>query len=132
MQVLESLEQNPFFSGGLTLMVIGMLGALLRNLPASILRFLERQVSISVEVPDRDAAFAWLKTWLAEQQYVRRARNLCLSTLWVSADPNLELDPYADETSSPASLARFVLSPAPGVHLMTFRGRSTGAAPHAP
>jgi chaperone BCS1 len=122
LDVLESLEQNPFFSGGLSLMVIGALGAILRHLPRRILKFLERRISISVEVPDRDPAFRWVQTWLAADGYSRRARDLTLSTEWVSTEPDPEINPY-DRSSGPASKARFVLSPAPGVHLTTFHGR---------
>ncbi len=57
MNLLESLEQNPFFSGGLSLMAIGAAGAILRHLPVKVLNFLERRISISVDVPDRDPAF---------------------------------------------------------------------------
>jgi chaperone BCS1 len=122
LNLLESLEQNPFFSGGLSLMVIGALGAILRHLPRRILKFLERRISISVEVPDRDPAFRWVQMWLAASHYAKRARDLTLSTEWVSSEPDPEINPY-DRSSGPASKARFVLSPAPGVHLTTFHGR---------
>ena len=54
MKWLGSLEENPFLSGGLSLMAIGAVGAILRHLPGRIARFLARRISISVEVPDRD------------------------------------------------------------------------------
>jgi mitochondrial chaperone BCS1 len=123
MNLLGSLEQNPIFSGGLSLMAIGALGAILRHLPGHVLRFLERRISISVEVPDRDPAFRWLQSWLAAGRYAKRARDLSLSTEWASSEPDPEISPYGDQPSGPASEARFVLSPAPGVHLTTFQGR---------
>ena len=123
MNLLESLEKNPFFSGGLSLMAIGALGAILRHLPRRIWDFLERRISIAVEVPDRDPAFRWVQTWLAAGRYAKRARDLSLSTEWVSSEPDPEINPYDERPSGPASQARFVLSPAPGVHLTTFQGR---------
>ncbi len=123
MDLTRALEQNPFFSGGLSLMAIGALGAILRHLPGQVLRFLERRISISVEVPDRDPAFRWVQTWLAAGHYAKRARDLSLSTEWISSEPDPEISPYGDQPTGPASEARFVLSPAPGVHLTTFRGR---------
>jgi mitochondrial chaperone BCS1 len=123
MNLLESLENNPFFSGGLSLMMIGALGAILRHLPRRIWHLLERRISIAVEVPDRDPAFRWLQTWLAEGRYAKRARDLSLSTEWVSSEPDPEINPYDDRPSGPASQARFVLSPAPGVHLTTYQRR---------
>ena len=123
MDLTRALEQNPFFSGGLSLMAIGALGAILRHLPGQVLRFLERRISISVEVPDRDPAFRWVQTWLAAGRYAKRARDLSLSTEWISSEPDPEISPYGDQPTGPASEAKFVLSPAPGVHLTTFQGR---------
>jgi hypothetical protein len=41
-ELLESLEHNPIFSGGLTLMLIGSAAALLRKFPARLLNRRER------------------------------------------------------------------------------------------
>ena len=81
---------------------------------------------ISVEIPDRDPAFRWVQSWLAEQTYARRSRGLSLTTIWVNPEPAAASDDdwwEDDEGSTPGSKAKFVLSPAPGVHLMTYRGR---------
>ncbi len=123
MTLLESLEKNPFFSGALSLMAIGALGASLRHLPRQVLELLQRTISIAVEVPDRDPAFRWIQAWLAAGRYSKRARDLTLSTEWKSSDPDPEINPYEDRSWGPASQARFVLSPAPGVHVTTFRHR---------
>ncbi len=123
--LLKVLDQNPFFSGGLTLMVIGSAAAMLRRLPGRIWGFLERRLSITVEIPDRDPAFRWVQGWLADHRYSRRARDLSLTTTWVTRDPDPEIDSDADynRPSGPASEAKFLLSPAPGMHLMTYRRR---------
>ena len=81
--LLETLNQNPFFSGGLSLMVVGTAVALLRKVPGQLWTFLQRRLSITVEVPDRDPAFRWLQVWLAAQPYAGRARDLSLATTWV-------------------------------------------------
>ncbi len=118
------LDQNPFLTGGLTLMLIGAVMALLRKLPGAIWSFLVRRFSISVEIPDRDPAFRWVQAWLAEQRSARRARNLSLTTTWVSddPDPNVESDPSYSYSSGKLSQARFILSPAPGTHVIFYRG----------
>ncbi len=46
-------------------MAIGFVAALLRNLPGQIKAFLERRVSLSLEIPDRDPAFRWIQSWLS-------------------------------------------------------------------
>jgi BCS1 N terminal len=77
--LLESLEHNPIFSGGLTLMLIGSAAAFLRKLPSQIWGYVERRLSITLEIPDRDPAFRWVQIWLASHPYARRARDLSLT-----------------------------------------------------
>src|SRR5262245_1951147 len=124
-ELFQSLDQNPFCSGGLTLMVIGSAVAMLRRVPGQIWSFLECRLLISVEIPDRDPAFRWVQTWLAAQSYAQRTHDLSLTTIWVSAepDPTADGDPDYDDSSGPAAQAKFLLSPAPGVHVMTYRSR---------
>ena len=122
----NALQQNPFFSGGLTLMVVGAVMALLRNLPTTLWGLVVHWFTISVEIPDRDPAFRWVQSWIVEQTHARRARSLSLTTTWADPDPDptIETNPeYACSTSGRVSAARFVLSPAPGTHVMKYRGR---------
>lgn len=116
----EFLAQNPFFSGGASLMVMGGAMALLRNLPMKVWGAVLRRIMISVEVPDRDPAFRWLQTWVSQQGYTRRARNLSLATIWEKTD--LDQDGEHD-SSGKVSEARFLLSPAPGTHVLWYRNR---------
>ncbi len=85
-------------------------------LPWRIWAFLERRLSISVEIPDRDPAFRWVQAWLADQRYARRARDLSLTTLWITRD--LGARRHRSEAETPTRLARlearFLLAPAPG------------------
>jgi mitochondrial chaperone BCS1 len=124
-ELLETLNHNPFFSGGLTLMIIGSVAAFLRRLPGRIWTFLERRVSISVEIPDRDPAFRWVEAWLAAHRDVRRVRDLSLTTTWVRSepDPTIDANAYYNSPSGPASQAKFLLTPAPGMHILTYRRR---------
>ncbi len=118
--MIHWLVRDQFLTSGLALMIVGALMALLRSLPSRIWGFAERRLTIEVEIPDRDPAFRWVQKWLAEQRYARRARSLSLATVWTSPDPSGDDD---DESSGRPSEARFLLSPAPGVHVMTYRGR---------
>jgi mitochondrial chaperone BCS1 len=124
-ELLETLDHNPFFSGGLTLMIIGSAAAFLRRLPGRIWNFLERRISITVEIADRDPAFRWFETWLAAHRYARRARELSLTTTWVHTepDPTIDTNPYHRYPSGPASQAKFLLAPAPGMHVLTYQRR---------
>jgi chaperone BCS1 len=124
-ELFDSLERNAFFSGGLTLMAIGSAAALLRKIPGHLWSFIERRLSISLEVTNRDPAFRWIQNWLATQPYACRARDLSLTTIWVSTepDPTVDSNPYSREPSGPASQAKFLLSPAPGVHVLIYMRR---------
>jgi chaperone BCS1 len=121
----NALFQNPFFSGGLSLMAVGVLMALLRNLPGTLWRWLVHVSTISVEIPDRDPAFRWVQGWITAQKDAARARSLSVTTTWADPDPDptLHTDPEYRYTSGRLSAAQFVLSPAPGTHIMTYRGR---------
>ncbi len=123
--LIETLNQNPLFSGGLSLMVVGAAVALLRKLPGHLWAFLQRRMSITVEVPDRDPAFRWLQVWLANQPYAGRARDLSLATTWIPADAETDaavvFDPDDNAATGPSSQVKFLLSPAPGTHLMLYR-----------
>ena len=125
--LLETLNQNPFFSGGLSLMVLGASAALLRKVPGQLWALVQRWLSITVEVPDRDPAFRWLQVWLAVQPYAGRARDLSLATTWVPADAESDTAVVFDADDSaatgPSSRVKFLLSPAPGTHLMLYRNR---------
>src|SRR5262245_39693667 len=125
--LLESLNQNPFFSGGLSLMVLGAAVAMLRKVPGQLWIFIQRRLSITVEVPDRDPAFRWLQVWLAAQPYAGRARDLSLATTWIPADAESDtavvFDPDDSAATGPTSRVKFLLSPAPGTHLMLYRNR---------
>jgi predicted ATPase len=123
--MLESLDKNPLFSGGLTLMAVGSAVAMLRNLPARLAAFIERRLSISLDIPDRDPAFRWIQAWLATHPYAKRARDLSLTTTWERSQPDASPDAEFDfdESSGPAGEAKFELSPAPGIHFMIYRKR---------
>ncbi len=99
-------------------MVIGGLMAWLRNLPLMIWGKLIDRFSISVEVPDRDPAFPWVQQWIAHQSCGRRARRLSVATVWAKTAENDD-----DASENAPSQARFVLSPAPGTHMMIYRRR---------
>ena len=72
--------QNQFASGGLLLMVVGAIGAYLRQLPLRLWGWIIRQSTMYVTVKDDDAAFDWVKEWFVEQGFVKRIRHVDLDT----------------------------------------------------
>ena len=96
-------------------------------MPGQLWQLAQRRLSITVEIPDRDPAFRWLQIWLAAQPYAGRARDLSLATTWIPAGAESEAAVVFDSddtaATSPSSQVKFLLSPAPGTHLMLYRGR---------
>jgi mitochondrial chaperone BCS1 len=68
---------NQFASGGLLLMAIGSIGALLRKIPEKLWSNFVKQVTISLTVTDdSNLELYYLRRWLAKQSYMKRARHL--------------------------------------------------------
>ncbi len=61
------LLENPFFSGGLVLMILGGLLVWLRSVPLKIYNFIERFFIIKMEILDEDEAYHWMQVWLSER-----------------------------------------------------------------
>jgi chaperone BCS1 len=95
--------QNQFASGGLLLMIVGGIGAFLRQLPEDLWHWLVRQTTMMVTVKDDDSAFAWVKEWFLEQEFLKRIRRVDLDTTLRGAE--------------------IALVPAPGRHLFWHAGR---------
>ena len=63
-QLARDAESEPVLLRGPVADGVGS-AALLRKVPGQLWAFLQRRLSITVEVPDRDPAFRWLQVWLA-------------------------------------------------------------------
>ncbi len=113
----QQLTHNQLFSGGLILMAAGALVAYCRALPAQLWAALRRQLVIEIDILDRDAAFEWVEQWLAAHSYARdRARDLTVKTRAVHYEER-QSDPDAD------TRPQVLFCPAPGQHLLSYRGR---------
>ena len=105
-------------------MALGSVVAMLRRLPGKHVAFLEHRLRSPSRSPTAtrrsDGSRAGWPTTAT-----RARRDLSLTTIWVTRDPDPEIDGDADcnRPSGPASEARFLLSPAPGMHLLSYRGR---------
>ncbi len=64
---LSQLGSNPFFSGGLLLMILGGAAMYLRTLPGKIYDFFERFFIVKIEILDEDEAYSWMQVWLSEK-----------------------------------------------------------------
>ena len=124
--LLETLNQNPFFSGGLSLMVVGTAAALLRKVPGQLWTFLQRRLSITVEVPDRDRRSAGSRSGWRPSRMRAAARP----------EPGDDVGPGRRRErlgrglrpgrlggDGPQLAGEVPALPAPGTHLMLYRNR---------
>lgn len=102
---------NDFLTGGSILMAAGVLLAYLRYIPRFIVSVFRRRFMVSIDVPDHDEAFLWLRLWLSEKTKDRKAG------LWsASSNPiNSGEQPVAKNNESTHELS---FSPAPGLHVV--------------
>lgn len=114
---LEEAFRSQIFGGGVALMLAGAAMALLRNVPARLLRILQRQVIVSVDVIGGDPLFDWLTVWLDAQPYSRRTRLLTAS--------GRRAGPQVGNPGAPSGtdLPPLFLTPAPGSHVFWYGGR---------
>jgi hypothetical protein len=113
----HQLRHNQLFSGGLILMAAGALAAYCRALPGQFWAWLRGQLVLEIDILDREAAFDWVEQWLASHHYAQnRARCLTVKTRAVEYDER-QADPNAD------ARPRILFSPAPGRHILFYRGR---------
>ena len=107
--VTEQVEGNELFKGGLLLMFGGAILALVRSWPGRIWNFIKRQSMVVIDIPDKDVAFQWVNTWLADHSYSKNwARLLTVRT-----------ERHDRQFDKP----KIIFSPAPGNHVLWYRGR---------
>jgi hypothetical protein len=116
-QWFDHLTQNPFFSGGAVLVMLGGLLAYFRHLPWRIWNFLERFFFLKIEVLDDDEAYHWMRVWLAE----RMSGTLSIS---VCTRRKKKDDEDEDEDDRPAdNRPQVYFVPSPGTYFFLYRGR---------
>ncbi len=119
-QTFEGLSKNQFFGGGLVLMLTGALIGLLRKAPLDLYQWVKRRVTIEVEVLNSDRLFDHVTLWLDSHPYSKKSRRL---TATVSKSRNNDDGIMPTPNSSRDENISVVLSPAPGNHLLSYKGK---------
>ena len=116
---LLQLTQNPFFSSGLALMILGGTLYQLKRLPGFFYDFIERYFIVRMEILDDDEAYDWMRVWLAE-----RLRGTLSISVHTKRDNRGTVNRYDDdvvETVKRRPNIYFV--PAVGTYFFRFQGR---------
>jgi len=103
----DQLQNNNVFSGVALVGAMGGIIAGLRSYPARIYNWSVQRLFMEFEITIKDRAFEWVEEWLAAQPYTRnRARWLTVRT----------------ERKGRNDRPHIILSPAPGVHWLFWKG----------
>jgi chaperone BCS1 len=111
---LSSAFQNQFLSGGLVLMLVGALIALLRKTPEKLWHLLRRQFSVSIEITSKSVVFDWFMEWFETQPYSGKARDLSVIAHSDLRDPS----PFS---TGEEHTKRIYLIPGTGSHLFLYK-----------
>lgn len=69
---------NQFLTGGLGLMVIGVVGAVARKVPAKCWSWFLRYGTVVLDVQSTDRAYDWLVYWLDTHSYSKKTRRISI------------------------------------------------------
>jgi chaperone BCS1 len=120
--------ENKFLTGGMALTIFMGVLALLRNVPGHLLQIAKRRLITTIDLADHDESFYWIQKWLSEHEYTAtRARLLTVSTRTSPVLGFGQGSPLNKESDEPTDrrkrrLTSVIFSPAPGLHLIRFRG----------
>lgn len=109
---LQAQFQNQLFVGGLALGLVGVLVALLRNIPGVIWAYGRRFLIATAVIDNRTNLFDALVVWLNDLPFGRNSRFF--TVIQANADP--------DDDSSQNGMPRLLYSPAPGFHFFWYQG----------
>jgi chaperone BCS1 len=93
---------NQFASGGIFLMAVGAVGALLRKIPSQIWTWLVHQTTVTLNITDDEKAYHWFKAWIESQRIMGRVRHMDVAN---------------------RGTEKYHLLPAPGHHWMLYHKR---------
>jgi len=110
------LSDNPFFSGGLVLMILGGILMWFKTLPGQIYDFVERFFILKIEILDEDEAYQWMQVWLSE----RLSKTLSISVITRRNKVNHSLEEDIPEVSNKPKVY-FV--PAVGTYFFWYKRR---------
>ena len=102
--MIHTILQGQLAAGGLLLMAVGSLIAMLKAVPLTIWNGVVRQTTVAMSITDDSDSFEWFKWWFQEQPSIRRTRLLDAYT------------PYGSDH-------RAFVTPGPGAHWLWYMGR---------
>lgn len=122
MHFLTEQLHNQFLGGGLVLMVMGSILALMKSTPKRIGEWLKRRLTVEVEVLNSDPLFDYVTLWLDKQPYSKRSRRLTAVSASRIQSEDDDAPPMYGASHEEKKSIKVLLTPAPGVHVFRYGG----------
>lgn len=124
-QFIHSALSNQLVGGGFLVMTFGGFVAWVvafgRRLPKQGWNILTRRFTVKVDITNDDPLFSWVAYWLSVQPYSRRTRILTATT---DRDDHGRSQPGPPvDTDGDREVPQIVFTPAPGNHILRYKGR---------
>jgi mitochondrial chaperone BCS1 len=112
--VHDLFESNPYFSAGFGLIGLGAGLAVARRGFLELVRLVQRQLLVTLEIPSHDHSHAWFLHWMARHQ----SKNAGA----FSRSHHLAVETTYKQHENGSATAAFDLVPGPGRHFIRWRG----------
>lgn len=98
----EQIAKNDLVAGGAVLAAMAFVLNQVKSWPFKIIKWMRLMFITEMDIPDRSETFKWVSEWLGQHQYMTKAKRITVE-------------------ARRAGTAAY--SPAPGRHLLWFKGR---------
>ena len=117
------MKCSPYFSAGFGLMGLGVGLSFLRQAAVLGGSAIQRRMLVSLEIPNRDRAYAWVLQWIATQQ-AAAAKNPQKGILAKLAPRShqLSVETKVQTHKNGSANAGFELVAGPGIHWIRYQG----------
>ncbi|KAJ3929146.1 MAG: mitochondrial chaperone BCS1 [Lentinula lateritia] len=117
---LEGLD-NPYFQAGFGLMGVGVVFGGLRKFTTFADVFLRRRLLVQVEINNKDRAYPWLLSWMAQQNQINQSLGRVSGSL-ISKSHRLSVETTVEQHQNGSSSVFFNLVAGTGMHWLKYRG----------
>ncbi|KAF9075150.1 mitochondrial chaperone BCS1 [Rhodocollybia butyracea] len=111
---------NPYFQAGFGLMGVGVALGALRKFASFSEVFLRRRLLVQVEINNKDRAYPWFLSWMANQSQHGPKSGSILSS--ISKSHRLSLETTVEQHHNESSSVFFNLVAGTGMHWFNYRG----------